>query len=54
MMHFYKITYETKSVDGNYKKDFFVWAQTQVKAISRFCSTSGNKRVSIVSIYKMR
>lgn len=54
MMNFYRITYETKSIDSKYKKYFFVWAETQAKAINRFCLTSGNKRVSILSVYKMR
>lgn len=52
-MHLFRITFQRKTIDGYTTNNFFVYATTQIKAINRFCRTTGHSRVDIVSIYKM-
>ena len=52
-MHRYRITFQRKTIDGYTINNFFVYATTQIKAINRFCKTTGYGRVNIISVYKM-
>lgn len=52
-MHRYIITFKRKTIDGYTINNFFVYATTQIKAVNRFCKTTGHSRTVIISVYKM-
>lgn len=51
-MKFYCITFKREYIDGgSAEQRFFVYAKTKIEAVKRFCTTTGNRRTCIISVY---
>lgn len=51
-MHFYCIRFNRTYIDdGSAEHRFFVYAETKLKAVKRFCTTTGYKSACIISVH---
>lgn len=53
-MKFYCITFYRTVDKERTKHKYFVYATSKLKAVQRFCSTTGYKDTCIISIYIMK